>query len=106
MAPSNWLVLISAHHRDSSRRRAESTDLLAVLCAVALEFLKRVTDAITAPVTTRRRRIGAIPRAELCVLLFSIITFAITAWKLLLIGSESTRIRFRLDLRRCFGTLA
>jgi len=97
---------MSAHQRASSRRRADSTDLLAVLRAVPLEFFKGIADAITAPVATRRRRIGAIPWAERSVLLFGIITFAIATGKLFLIGSKSARIGFRRNLSWCFSTLA
>lgn len=66
-------------------------------------LLEGITDAIAAPVTARRRRIGAVARAKLGVLLLSVVTLAVAAGNVLLAGSKALGV---ISLGRGrFGTL-
>ena len=55
-------------------------------------LLEGITDAIAAPVTARRRRIGTVAGAKLGVLLLSIVALAVAAWDILLTGGKALSV--------------
>jgi hypothetical protein len=70
----------------------ESVLLVAVLGAATVALFKSITNAVTTPVTARRRCIGTVTRAEVWILLLSIITFAITARNVVFTWSQCARL--------------